>query len=307
MIKELTFKSVQLAIDLFAQKKAETLGLDLDPLAPAYMQLSNYLSKKIKAVPRKVTLSKKFAIPDVHLAGYEKLVKKIENGEDINMYLSKGIDNTMFSDRLLDDYGCVHFHLGNKLEGKYIKRTGLIALAFVTHDEIFFIETKLHGKDHPYTWTDKSVLEILHNERPKLIERNKASILRDISPKISEAKDIKDLRISGHSFGVTLADGSVYIPSKFGQVTVGSSNKKKYPMLAVEHWDRMIQTIREIYFFIKQYIISFKLKMNCTITNIEIMNLQSNEDDLIKINKFDIKIHYLKEFVIFERKTSFIR
>lgn len=307
MIKELSFESVQLAIDLFAQKKAKTLGLNLDPLASAYMQLSNYLSKIIKAVPRKVVESKNFVIPDVHLAGYEKLVKKIENGEDINMYLSKGVDNTMFSDRFLDDYGCVHFHLGNNIEGKYINRTGPIALAFVTHDEIFFIETKLHGRGHPYTWTDKSVLEILHKERPKLIERNKVSILKDISPVISEAKDIKDLRITGHSFGVTLEDGSVYMPSKSGQVTVQSSNKYKNTMLAVEHWDRMTQITREIYYFIKQYIKSFKLEMNCTITNIEIMNLQSNEHDLININKFDIKIHYLKEFIIFERKSSFSR
>lgn len=306
MIKELPFESVQLAIDLFAQKKAKTLGLNLDPLAPAYMQLSNYLSKIIKAVPRKVVESKNFVIPNEHLVGYEKLVKKIEYGEDINMYLSKGIDNTMFSDRFLDDYGCVHFHLGNNMEGKYIERTGPIALAFVTHDEIFFIETKLHGEGHLYTWTDKSVLEILHKERPKLIERNKVSILKDISPVISEAKDIKDLRISGHSFGVTLDDGSVYMPSKFGQVTV-QSKKKKHTMLAVEHLDRMMQITREIYFLIKQYLKSFKLEMNCTITNIEIMNLQSSDHDLININKFDIKIHYLKEFIIFERKSTLIR
>ena len=63
MIKELSYESVDLAVNSFAEKKAMFLGLNLDPLAPAYMQLSNYLSKKIKATPRKVTISKKFKIP----------------------------------------------------------------------------------------------------------------------------------------------------------------------------------------------------------------------------------------------------
>lgn len=75
----------------------------------------------------------------------------------------------MFYDRFLDDYGCVHFHLGERLDGKYIKRTGPVALAFVTDDEIFFIETKPHGKDFPYTWSNKSVLEILHRERDHIL------------------------------------------------------------------------------------------------------------------------------------------
>jgi hypothetical protein len=304
MIKEYPYGLVQLAVNLAAKKNAINLGIDLDPEAPAYMQLSNYLSKRIKPLPRKVAVSKKFKVPKDLSEGYVKLVEKIKNGEDINMYLSKGIEKTMFSDRFLDDFGCVHFHLGSSLKGGYIKRTGPIALAFVTIDEIFFIETKLHGKDHPYTWTDKSVLEILNEERPHFIARNKTTLLKDVSPTYSDAETIKNLRTAGYSFVVTLDDGSVLMPSKLGSVTVRSSNKRKNSMLAVEHMNRMMLTTREIYFMVNQYIKKFKLETNCTITNVEIINLETNKNDLLRIDKFDIQIHYLKEFGLFVHKVS---
>nr|WP_312323917.1 hypothetical protein [Acinetobacter oleivorans] len=301
MIKEFPYGLVQLAVNLAAKKNAINLGIELDPVAPAYMQLSNYLSKRIKAAPRKVAVSKKFIIPTELLEGYEKLVEKIKNGEDINIYLSKKIEETMFSDRFLDDFGCVHFHLGSTLEKGYIKRTGPIALAFVTNDEIFFIEIKPHG---PYTWTDKSVLEILNEERPHFIARNKATLLKDVSPAYSDAETIKNLRTAGYTFVVTLDDGSVVMPSKLGSVTVRSSDMNKSSMLAVEHMNRMMLTTREIYFMVNQYIKNFKLEKNCTITNVEIINLETNKNDLLRIDKFDIQIHYLKEFGLFVHKVS---
>jgi hypothetical protein len=307
MIKELSYESVHLAVNLFAEKEAMTLGLNLDPVAPAYMQLSNYLSKIIKAIPRKVTISKKFTIPKDCLLGYKNLVKKIKIGQDINAHLSKGIENTMFSDRFLDDYGCVHFHLGSTLERGYIKRTGPVALAFVTDQEIFFIETKFHGNDYPYTWTDKSVLEILHKERPHFIARNKVSTLKDISPSISNAETIKNLRSNGYGFGVTLNDGTVYMPSKFGPVSVKSSNKKKTSTLASEHLQRLMHATREIYFLLNKYVREFKLKNNCIIMNIEIMDLVSDKYDPLRISQCDIQIHYLKEFSISVHKNSFYR
>ena len=307
MIKELSYEAVSLAINSFAEKKATIFGLELDPQAPAYMQLSNYLSKLIEMKPRSVAVSTNFNVPEEHLAGYKNLVRKIENGENVNIYLSKGIEKTMFSDRFLDDYGCVHLHLGEILENNYIQRTGPVALAFVTDHEIFFIETKLHGKDHPYTWSNKSVLEILHTERPHFISRNKVSALKNISPVISNEKDIKNLRNNGYAFGVTLNDGSVYMPAKFGPVTVQSSNKKKNSSLASEHMLHMMHCTREIYFFINRYIKKYKLEMNCTITNIEISNLRSNKDDSLTVDQFDIQIHYLKEFSLMIHTNSFSR
>ena len=307
MIKELSYESINLAVNSFAEKKAISIGLKLDPLAPAYMQLSNYLSKKIKAIPRKVTISRKFTIPTDFLIGYEKLLKKIKIGQDINLYLSKGVENPMFSDRFLDDYGCFHFHLGSILENGYIKRTGPVALAFVTDEEIFFIETKFHGKDHPYTWTDKSVLEISHEEKPHFIERYKGSTLKNISPSISDAETIKNLRNNGYGFGVTLNDGTVYMQSKFGPVTVNSLNKKKPSILAGEHLLLMMSSTREIYFLLNKYIKKFKLQNNCIITNIKILDLVSDKYDPLKINQCDIQSHYLKEFGISIHNKSFYR
>lgn len=307
MIKEFPYKSVNLAVNLFAEEKAISLGVNLDPLAPAYLQLSNYLSKRVKSIPRKVTVSKGFTVPKDCLIGYEELVKRIKSGQDINSHLSKRIEDPMYYDRFLDDYGCMHFHLGNTLKNGYVKRTCQVALAFVTDQEIFFIDIKPHGKNHPYTWADKSVLEILHKEKPHFIAKGKVSFLKNISPSISHAETIKNLRSNGYGFGVTLDDGTVYMPVKSAPVSVRSLNTKKSSMLASEHYLRMIYVVREIYSILNKYIKDFKLRNNCTIMNIEILSLVSDRDNPLRINQGNIQIHYLKEFSISVYRDSFER
>lgn len=48
MIKEFPYDSVSQAINSFAVNEIKAHKLKFDPKAPAYMQLSNYLSKLIK-------------------------------------------------------------------------------------------------------------------------------------------------------------------------------------------------------------------------------------------------------------------
>lgn len=300
MIKEIPYETIFYLVNIFAQKKAKLLNLELDPKISPYMQLSNYLGKRIINKPRKISASKNFKVPRNLLSGYEGLIEKIKNGEDVNMYLSNNINNPMFADRLFDDYGCVHFHLGNELKNRKIKRTGPIALAFVSDNEVFFIEVKDHGSKYPYTWTDKSVLEILHKEKPHFIQKGKISRLKDISAEISKAETIKNLRNNGYSFGVTLDDGTVYMPQNFGQVTVGKyinkNNEEKFITLGSEHSIKMTQTVREIYYCANRYMKKFKLHTNCMITKAEISNLQSDDINPLIIRKFDIKIYFLKGF-----------
>lgn len=302
MIKELSYEVVSKAINTLASKQLTALNVKFDSITPAYMQLSNYLSKRIIVKPRRVTESSQFMVADEFYKGYQILKNKINNGDDLNPHLSKKILNPLFSDRFFDDYGCFHFHLGDVIENDgFIKRTGPVALAFITNDEVFFLETKMHGTN---TWTNKSVLEILHREKPYLIINQKASILKNISPKISTDDEISNLRNKGYSFGVTLDDGTVYFPSTFGQVTVmterkSKGKKEKDSTLASSHMLRMMHCTRSIYIPANQYIREFKLKNNCTIIHIEIVDLLTDSpNNLLRINQFRLNIHFLKGFEI---------
>ncbi|MCW8037933.1 hypothetical protein [Acinetobacter entericus] len=303
MIKELSYEAVSKAINSLASKHLTDLNIKSDNITPAYMQLSNYLSKRIDIQPRVVTESSQFNVPNEFKQGFQILKSKILKGDDLNPYLSKFTLNPLFSDRFFDDYGCFHFHLGDVIDNDgFIKRTGPVALAFVTSKEVFFIETKMHGKGFANTWTNKSVLEVLHNEKPNLIFNQKVSLLKDVSPQISNEDEILNLRKKGYSFGVTLDDGSVYMPATFGQVTVMTEQKMKgekgrNSTLAATHMLRMMNYTRSIHIPINQYIKEFKIKNNCTITHIEIVDLKSNSArDLLNLSQFRLNIYFLKGF-----------
>ncbi len=188
---------------------------------PFFVQYLNYLSKLISSKPRRVNKARNFEVTPENNDGFMELVNAFESGLDINPYLSKGILNAKSIDGMLDNFGIKHFHLGEVIENGFIKRTGEVALGFVTNDEVFFIISKQHGKGHGDIWYEKDVLEIIHKEKPKLIEHCKVKYMTDISPIISDTNDIKSNRNANINSGITLDDGSVYMPNNLGQTLAG--------------------------------------------------------------------------------------
>lgn len=106
---------------------------------PFFVQYLNYLSKLISSNPRTVEKARNFEINPENYDGFMELVNGFELGLDINPYLSKGILSAEKVDGMLDNFGVKHFHLGNEIENNFFKRTGEIALAIITDDEVFFI------------------------------------------------------------------------------------------------------------------------------------------------------------------------
>lgn len=306
MINQITYEQVSNAINNWAKRELDKLDVIYNNQIPAYMQLNNFLSKRIPIMPRKVSQSTFFEVPSEHVAGYEKLKNALLNGEDVNPYMSRKLYDSNFADGLLDYYDCFHFHLGEVMEGKFINGSNEIALAIVNNQEVFFIQVKTHGKS---TWNNIDVLEIVHEQRPDLIARFKVTSMANISPSVSDEQDIFTLRNNGYSFAVTLKDGTSYMPAKFGQVTMrtepelqadktSKQNKKKNnnkPLnLASLHLAALQRETRKIFFPLNDYIKQFKLHYKCTITNVEIYELKG--DDNFKINQFKLKIHYMSGF-----------
>ena len=317
MINQITYEQVSNAINDWAKCELDKLDVNYSNQIPAYMQLNNFLSKRIPIMPRKVSQSTFFEVPPERVAGYEKLKNALLNGEDVNPYMSRKLYDSNFADGLLDHYDCFHFHLGEEMKGKFINGNDEIALAIVNNREVFFIQVKTHGKS---TWNNIEVLEIVHEQRPDLIARFKVTSMVDISPSVSDEEDIIKLRENGYSFAVTLKDGTSYTPAKFGQVTMrdepepqtdqsGKNNKKKKfkPLnLAGLHLVALQQETRKIFFPLNDYIKQFKLHYKCTITHVEIIDLKGDEN--FKIHQFKLKIHYMSglEISVFENIFHFV-
>ncbi|ENX57638.1 MULTISPECIES: hypothetical protein [Acinetobacter] len=314
MINQITYEQVSNAINEWAKCELHKLGAEYNSQIPVYMQLNNFLSKRIPIMPRKVSESTNFKVPTERIAGYEKLKNALINGEDVNPYMSRKLYDSNFADGLLDHYDCFHFHLGEEMDGKFIKGNDEIALGIVNNQEVFFIQVKTHGKS---TWNNIDVLEIVHEQRPDLIARFKVTTMVNISPSVSDEKDIITLREKGYSFAVTLKDGTSYTPSKFGQVMMRQDSetdvkgkkkrkKKKSLHLAGMHLAAMQYETRKICSSVNEYIKRFKLHYKCTITNIEIYELKGDNNS--QLTQFKLKIFYLSGFEskYFENTFNFV-
>lgn len=211
------FQSVidEAAIDFFKK-----MGFDYNENGP-FVQYVNYQLKLIEPKPRQVSYSKQFKVSKENLAGFNELVKQIQNGADINCYLSKKSIDPRFSDDLLDNFGVKHFHLGELLKGDFIERTGEIALGFVTLNEIFFISAKMHGIGHGTIWYEKDVFETIHDERPDLIEHLKYNYVLDIAPVITKPEDLKALTKAHVTCAITLDNGTSYAPPMIARSAAG--------------------------------------------------------------------------------------
>lgn len=282
MQKKFTYEDAALAVNKWAKNQLIKLNIDFDEnnSIPYFIQYLNYRSKSIIQKKRTVTCSTKFSVTDENQNGFEALKKALENGNDVNAYLSKLSIKADKIDGLLDSFGVKHFHLGEKISGQFVNRTGEIALALVTSDEVFFIRTKMHGKDHPNTWFEKDALEIIHAERPLLIESFKSSSLLCISDKVNTTEDIKMYRNMGVVSFITLDDGTTYAPSKFQSVS-------GFP---IEYSELMSYNSKQIFMSANKI-----CEDNPNIESIEIAQLElTMEGDLTSII---FKIYDGKEFI----------
>lgn len=222
-LAKFTFDDAFLIVNNWAKDKfiTENINYDKSGDIPYFVQYLNYRSKLVIATPRTVILSKKFSISPENQKGFDRLREKLSNGEDVNAYLSKSSIIANSVDGMLDNFGIKHFHLGQMVKNNFVERTGEVALGIVTDSEVFFVISKQHGKGYGDIWYEKDVLEIIHQERPELIEHCKVKDMVDISPVISDTKDIRVYRDSNVNGAITLDDGTFYMPFNLGQSLAG--------------------------------------------------------------------------------------
>lgn len=191
-------------------------------------------SRRVTTKPRTVHTPQNFQVDDSVAAGFDELVRKFENGENVNPHLSRSIDSIDSKDKLFYDWGINHFHLGTQMDGNgFIQRTGPLVFAMVKQNDVYIIKIDNHG-----TWTNKDLIEIIDSNWPELISHSRVEGMFETD---FDSNEIKHLRNANINVGITLPNGHGYISIGGGIQTSGVSS------LAVMASNSLLHKFRDYY------------------------------------------------------------
>lgn len=223
-------------VKIFRQE-IEEVGYPTASITDPYKLIIMYFTMRKRLVekrPRKVVFPQGFKCPPALQKGFDTLVKKFENGEDVNPHLSRTTKNLEFPDLMLFDWNIHHFHLGTTLEGDgFMSRTGDILYAIVTKEEVYFIKIQPHNH-----WCDLDLIETVHQNWPNLIGTFKI----DGTPEVAfNSTEIAQLRKAHVNVMITTQDGTGYLGMGMGFMTDGSSSGAAFQAVRKAHEAKNIE------------------------------------------------------------------
>ena len=265
------------------------------PKAGGYNSLDFHkaMKKLISVRPRKVHYSKEFTCPDECKGALNKIVSAIKSGKNLLPYMSKQVIRPSKNDGLLNDWNIHHFHLNEKSEKDtiFIKRSDWLLLAFVNEEAVYCLNVYSHKK--PYLWSHIKLIEIIHNNWPELIEKNRINGMTGMAEKLDD-KSYSKIRKANAITMLELGENQVYAMIGGGYSSDGSSTE------AVTTSDYWYNYIRKIELYIRDEYKNFKIQMlpldPLSIEKIiEIKLLTLTEEELILLEKqrnIIIKVDY---------------
>lgn len=165
-----------------------------------------------------VHVYQEFECPSEYKDGYNLLIKKMKDGDNINPHLSRTTKSTEKHDLMLYEWGIYHFHLGMSVEADgYMERTKDVLYAYIKGNDIYIIGILEHGK-----WSDKDLIEVIHKYYPESIADNKME--NAVLETQFNAEDRKQLRKARINMAVQMNDGTCYIGPGWGINAAGTSS-----------------------------------------------------------------------------------
>ena len=205
----------------------------------------NYRQRLIAAIPRKVHMAPELVCPPEHQAVLDELKGKLECGEDINRHRSRAAFNPeakAFNDRLLNDWGVQHFHLGADNPNDVVThRTDDCAYVYLTATDAYFLTVLGHGHYH-----EQEIMLRMHRNWPEVIAEHRAVGATNGTEWDDES--IKTLRRIGLSYGLNL-DGVLYVAPGGGYVMSGHSwlacRRSDHAFNQLHQWEERIRSEAE--------------------------------------------------------------
>lgn len=150
-----------------------------------------------------------------------KIEKDIEEGKEIEKYMSKGIDKISNIDTFFNLYGIYHFHLGKESNNKFVERSKKLLFLYFTNNEAYFICVK----EHPIKeeWGTVEPIRKLYKEYPQLFS-GRVINCEDMQPKITKDEEYFLLFKEGLNYPVKVEDKTYILP--FG-ISVNSLGQTK--------------------------------------------------------------------------------
>ena len=188
----------------------QSIPNDIEEIMRVYCRVQKY---RINSVKRSVLKAQNFDTLGED-DGLKILEGKIQNGDDLNLHLTSRIADCTKRDRLLDDWGIYHMHLGDRIDSNTgrINRTKNILFCRVDDSNVYFIKVAPHGTNTEEPWYDKELLYIIHKNWPESIEFAKIKDVESTELQIETKEDIKALRNTGLTTMMDMNDGTVYMP-----------------------------------------------------------------------------------------------
>ena len=275
------------AKELF-KRRLEAMGViikhDDDPIISWYI----YRERIIPASRREVVKAKDFSCPPLFTEKLKRLETEIENGANLNSYLSRSIMNCSKDDLMLYDWGIYHLHISDKLDTKksdgFMERSDLLLYALFDDDKAYFIKTINH-KGQNNMWTKKECLDIINDNWPHLLE---SYIMKGVSKEQQYISDDERsaLRKNHLNTFITLNNGVVIMPPNMGLVCDGS------PFKAIYAADYLKKQLKDVQSSIMNDISDFrkKIKSNEAIYEIKLEEIMANQLNLKVNNHISVRL-----------------
>lgn len=237
---------------------------DLDAILYYYHSLKRRI---ISQKPRKVVEAKNFSCPANVLTGYELLKQNIEQGSNLNLYLSRKSVKLNFEDGMFNDWGIQHFHLGTKIDKKInlIEGTSELLFAIVKNDTIYCIGIYKHGD-----WSKQELISIIEENWQFLLESYQIKGAIDLAYHSSD-DEIFQLRKHNLNTAIKTKSGNIYFGAGGGLNAAGGSADVMFNVIdTLKHIQQLKQIFEQKIALLNLNNANVKLKFQLEITPLEI-------------------------------------
>lgn len=156
------------------------------------------------------------------------------NGSSLLKFMSSRIENAWTEDAIYSEWKIAHLHLDIVPSPKphlqtglvhFVERTGPVLFVHFNDNGLYLIDILSHGKGHGLVWSNKDLIEIVHDNWPDVIASHRIPHVQGSVDSIPSSLEIKQAREAGFSVTLVMNDGTVYLPPGGGLASSGANTQ----------------------------------------------------------------------------------